>query len=552
MGVKLDRFKKAFGGDVSDSLVANRQEKVREALRGLKTAVDALQAIGAATEPHKSALFGLVVRFSNINKMPTGNADVYESLDTLKDDARAAATLAKAAALAAPEAEAGENRILTQCNCGTGRKSDLRAAAVTALDDDPRFLHKLAALPGGTAVLDALVADLGGNARSEAEQKFVREAIQARYNITQLDGDLQRKSLPHLYRVLGMVPESHARDNPMLAKIVLKIGDGSGDYTGGKLNLNCMRPNDAWFGTEFDPDEDDGMDPAWRAAGDEHSVFDATTLHEMGHAIDDQMKFMDKRSGNDDFGGWVKLTKAQLARTAGTRLGFFEKWSGKYAPHMLQWFVESALSGPVSVGYWESQKAQADEAPTREALLGDAGVVAAEQTRVRLSAAEEWDTGEAANAFNTCRPKLKGQQRFVGAAAISLILDGQMPAEEAVDKLLSELAAVGDPPVEKDWDQMLKDPTSVWCELARTSNSWKLGSAHAKAVAKMDGNVYTRDKQGWFKYTLAARAKCISKYQFNTPAEWFSELYAAYYLKKLPAAHPDHKWLTDDVHKYIG
>ena len=55
---------------------------------------------------------------------------------------------------------------------------------------------------------------------------------------------------------------------------------------------------------------------------------------------------------------------------------------------------------------------------------------------------------------------------------------------------------------------------------------------------------------GWYRYAMSARAKCISKYQFNTPAEWFAELYSAYYLKKLPEAHPDYKWLHETVHAF--
>ena len=61
MGVTLDRFKKAFGSDVGDDLLAERQRKVREALKELKAAVDTLEAVGASPVPHKDELLYVAI-----------------------------------------------------------------------------------------------------------------------------------------------------------------------------------------------------------------------------------------------------------------------------------------------------------------------------------------------------------------------------------------------------------------------------------------------------------------------------------------------------------
>ncbi len=51
--------------------------------------------------------------------------------------------------------------------------------------------------------------------------------------------------------------------------------------------------------------------------------------------------------------------------------------------------------------------------------------------------------------------------------------------------------------------------------------------------------VYQESYDGeWWTYSLAARTKGIHGYQFRAPAEWFAELYAAYYSKKLKDSHP--------------
>ncbi len=43
-------------------------------------------------------------------------------------------------------------------------------------------------------------------------------------------------------------------------------------------------------------------------------------------------------------------------------------------------------------------------------------------------------------------------------------------------------------------------------------------------------------------YDPGARARAISTYQFRSPYEWFSELYAAYHSKKLKDTHPSVAW----------
>lgn len=548
MGVTFDRFKKTFTKKVGDDLLKARQDKVREALKELKVAVETLVAVGASPDPYKSDLHSLVVQFNNTNKQPGGNEGIYADLDEIKDEARKAAKAAKQAALSAPEANTDEKKFLVQAKCGDGKASSLRSLAETELEKDPDFLKKLSKVPGGTGVLDDLVADLKGNAKSTESQDFVKNAMLARFDIKTLSGTLNKKSLPHLYKVLTMIPESHARNNPKLADIEMHVGDGGAAYTGGKVTLNCLLDeDDSFWEDQFVCDPADGMDPSWRADGEDHSRFDCTTLHEIGHAVDDNMRFMKDRAGDDFYGGWERLTTDQVAQMVCSKSGFFTRWK-KYPESILRKMVVKCLDGGVKRDAWELEKAYADKAPTVTELLNDPGVKHAEKRR------SEWENlddlpSEANDELGKAKSGFKsGLQKNTAEIIIRMILLKRVKADDAIDEVLSELKGTPAAPSEQEWDTFMKDPLFTWCVTARKYDSWKLGAAHAKDVAKMDGNCYTRDKKGWFKYSFAARAKGISKYQFNAPAEWFSELYAAFYLKKLTTAHPDYKWMLKDVH----
>ena len=77
-----------------------------------------------------------------------------------------------------------------------------------------------------------------------------------------------------------------------------------------------------------------------------------------------------------------------------------------------------------------------------------------------------------------------------------------------------------------------------YCEI------WYQASACKQLM--IDGRVYQEgylDGNRWYSYRYAARGQGISGYQFRAPGEWFAELYAAYYSKRLQPSHPSVPWL---------
>lgn len=94
----------------------------------------------------------------------------------------------------------------------------------------------------------------------------------------------------------------------------------------------------------------------------------------------------------------------------------------------------------------------------------------------------------------------------------------------------------------------------AWEDARKKAEAWvrgiRVGAAlwnHASRSKQhaIGGRVYHEAYAGdWVSYEFAARAQGITGYQFRAPGEWFAELYAAYYCKKLKPSHPAMDWLA--------
>ncbi|WP_127996263.1 hypothetical protein [Piscinibacter defluvii] len=431
----------------------------------------------------------------------------------------------------------------------SGVKAQARAQA--ALAHDPQLLRALMAQAQGPAALDAMVKSLKGKAEGAPAKAFVEAAILARYDMTSLAGDLTTKALPRLYAVLGQVPEQHARHNPKLQRIVRNRQPASSTYDAEecKLTLNIGKTGDT--STEFDQDPD--VDREARVKQSKANTFNHTTLHELGHSIDDMDKFMDQRGHHDDFGGWRMHRVDEIAEIAGTAQGFFaDHQSDRLSHGFLHGLLVCTLSGrpwrnpaPDPVRGLAPLERCVAQRPDRALLRQHPAVLQAQTDRGLLLQADEWDV-ELANALynDLCKsvPQLDPNVKWL-CEIIGLILLRRMPADAAVDDLLAQLV-VGDPAT-IDLDALERHPAVAWCRFAcsEPENLWKRYAEKPDGYV-IGGRFYGRVDGSWRSYRVAARSKGVSQYQFKAPAEWFAELYAAYQMKALPDSHPDAKWLA--------
>lgn len=141
--------------------------------------------------------------------------------------------------------------------------------------------------------------------------------------------------------------------------------------------------------------------------------------------------------------------------------------------------------------------------------------------------------------------KHAGPQEFAGAVAThfgydeAYVLATLQSPNSVPPRLPADMPTGGDA---AKWEQARQDAVA-WCRSVREgAQPWE-DPGLSRSVA-IQGRVYQESAAGkWVSYDLAARARGISSYQFRSPAEWFAELYAAYFSKKLKPSHPSAKWL---------
>jgi hypothetical protein len=165
-----------------------------------------------------------------------------------------------------------------------------------------------------------------------------------------------------VYELMALVPETHSNRNPSLKK-VQRIGGpgggptqisyyesttdvflGLGTKDSKKVVLHCGRP--APGGTNLqrgltNPATgkiDPPIDPECElraGASKSQSYFDWTTLHEIGHAIDDRKGFMKANSG---YAGWIEYGSdcSAVARAAADHFNFKTKEALEYIRDMLE------------------------------------------------------------------------------------------------------------------------------------------------------------------------------------------------------------------------
>ena len=93
------------------------------------------------------------------------------------------------------------------------------------------------------------------------------------------------------------------------------------------------------------------------------------------------------------------------------------------------------------------------------------------------------------------------------------------------------------------WDAR-KQKVDDWIVNATTEGVWS-SEASSNAII-IDKRIYQMAyaPNTWVSYLASARKRGITGYQFRAPGEWFSELFAAYKLKKLKPSHPSAGWLS--------
>ncbi|MCI0683077.1 MAG: hypothetical protein L0Y71_13330 [Gemmataceae bacterium] len=212
---------------------------------------------------------------------------------------------------------------------------DNAAAIETKLKNPPVAKDQLEALvakPGGAAALDELISNL-----DEASAKeVVRTALQVRFGLKEIIMEAEKdtkqvanNSWKRVYALMAKVPEAQVE---LLKTMNITInrsetqGTSSYSKTTKQINLRMDRDkgvdNDAYLKSRLTndsglPARDAGCEPE---NTDNVSSFDWTTLHEVGHAVDDGKNYMGQHG--EALAGWKELTIDEVASAAAGHLSF--------------------------------------------------------------------------------------------------------------------------------------------------------------------------------------------------------------------------------------
>lgn len=452
--------------------------------------------------------------------------------------------------------KASSDRVAKLAGGKDAKKSAVRGKVMELMVEDPDLLSSLVKTPEGIKLLDELVADIGKTAKGKTDNAFMAKALNARYGC-KFSGDLAASAGPRLYKVFGIVPDSHTLLNPKIKEVKRNANyEGFSWYSEGSnkeegvgedhMVINGARTGglkgwvvDTLVGTTNPVTK--GATKYRNVKGDKKiNAFDAVTLHEIAHGVDANLKFMDKKGSSTEYGGWLEHDVEEVADIVGAETGFYDTFKDQPRP-LLRGYLLQALSKGFDAGKVKDQ-AKATAGVTADMLLNDPGVKAADEGRKNMD--KDGHTKSRAKAHKKTALKalaLKGNAKTLAEIAIDQIL-----ADREAAKVVGELMSLAPSPG-VDWTAMSKHEAVRICQGIKMSGKegglWEKGEGAAKYA--LGGRVYQEAYSGdWNSYELSARGRRVTNYQFRAPGEWFADAYSAFYLGKLPDDHPLTDWLN--------
>ncbi len=211
--------------------------------------------------------------------------------------------------------------------------------------------------PNGQAELDAMIAQL----EPETSREVVKVAFDLRFGCTienfedeslapatkDTDDTQPGPNIVAFYQAMADLPDSHTAENVSMGQFTV-IEDGEqGSYYHGNEQRVVMREGDANISAPYPFGSVDAIGSPADATTDEEraeleacqpantdpvTFFNWNTLHEVAHAIDDQKGFMNGKSGQDAFGGWVEygLNVAPVAQVFADHFDYDKEYIAAY------------------------------------------------------------------------------------------------------------------------------------------------------------------------------------------------------------------------------
>lgn len=196
-------------------------------------------------------------------------------------------------------------------------KARLRLKAGTNQAPDKAELQTLLAAENGQQMLDEIINGLD----EEAQRKVMNVAFEARFGCTldifespasfrkgRRDEDLGKKApnIQRFFKLMSDLPPASTLDNDSMLIFSHVGGEQTGSYFNGGRKEIAMREGEAAKSGNYNVglEHELGVDPATLELqqGEQIDFFSWNTLHEVGHAVDDKLGFMNSRG--EALAGW--------------------------------------------------------------------------------------------------------------------------------------------------------------------------------------------------------------------------------------------------------
>lgn len=408
----------------------------------------------------------------------------------------------------------------------------------------PGFLFALAGM-GGRDLIDAVVrADrVSGLKRRD----FVARALSEIYGLKLEAKDWKGKALTQAWEAFRMVPMNHVVGT--VAGMERKPGAGASFTNDRNVAMGANFSHRKTMG-----DLGKGMLKSKNVYSDKmrpHNAFKAVALHEVGHGVDGRLNIMTQNQAAPDCGGWVVFK--DVAEALWAMLELLPVSAGVPQTSQLLVTQEQLLAteqGKVDAQqavYSEKLSAENEEIKAVGAPMSGSSENARRHNERRLfrisairqkhkSAANKDELEKLAKGRDAIAGVVKGEKdrlkieaHGVNVAGFQQLLKGQIPAKNLspnTDKLI-EMVQSGKP-------------------------GWNQQSAEIKTQSdRFGGRMFHASKYDdqWVSYLADKRLKeGVTKYQWRAPAEWFAELYSAFYLGALEdPQHPRLGWIRNII-----
>ncbi|GGH24175.1 Chromosome segregation ATPase [Cribrihabitans marinus] len=343
-------------------------------LNSARTDLDKATAIGEAHRGYTAERDKLAPRLAALNKHDARYA-VSDDIDEARLYMVAAAE--KAEALEPKEALDDLKKCATLLS-----EAEVEADMHANEEPDEDKLKALLDAPGGPERMDEIFKKLD----PQVQRKACKKALEMRFgielkqttdsagNIPDTATDVPAPNVTRLFGVMAGLDDAHTVDNPSMG-LVQRFGTQKGSSSFGwewddpnkqvKKNIKLRigraeMPEETVIGQEWELGEiDENCKPADDAPAQK---FSWTTLHEIGHAVDDKYGVMDRNGTSAKYGAWKEYggDVSEIARKAAEEFNYSKDYIASYLSKPGGNYPHPEPEGGASPEEWDQRRLEAE------------------------------------------------------------------------------------------------------------------------------------------------------------------------------------------------